>query len=392
MANERPNQQLPLAQVKGTWEDRSNQVFYLLTQNEPAALEQSQELIDRLGRLPPHLRAAADDRLNNVLLATIMNQARYLAVQERYAEAAAALTRNVSLLPKDVWTNLTTLARDYQLNAGQTDAVFAELEEIAAKEGIDGWMDVLFVALRCNDLARARSSIDAGEQWINRTYQLAYDTPDARRDMALLSTMKARLAIAEGRAADALAWYQHAMTLDDFYRTNPSFMYRHLVDMGAMTEALTLIRTDAADPVRAGFWSGLVAYRRGETAAARHHWQRAVQAKLPAEGNASVLEFVLNHYYLGDDANTGLAAAMDLLKDEERSWGALFLAGLGWALRGDMPAARTDMRHARSDIRASGTGRLIPAEMWRFCWELLDAERCDLLKEYFEDDHVQRGA
>lgn len=392
MPNERPNPQLPLAQVKGTWEERESQVFRLLAQNEPAALQQSQELIERLGRVPPHLRAAAGDRLNNVLLAAIMNQARYLAVQERYTEAAATLTRSVPILPEDVRDNLTALARAYYLNAGQTDAVLAEMDAIAVAGDIDAWMDVLFVALRCDDLARARSSIDAGEQWINRTYQLAYDTPEARRDMALLSTMKARLAVAEGRAADALAWFQHAMTLDDFYRNNPSFMYRHLVDMGAMSEALTLIRMDAVNPVRAGFWTGLVDYRRGETGAARHHWQRAAQAELPAEGDASLLEFVLNHYYLGDNESTGLAAAMDLLNSKNPGWGAFFLAGLGWALRGDMQAARTDMRHARSDMRASGGGRLIPAEMWRFCWELLDAERCDLLKEYFEDDHVQRDA
>ena len=81
--------QLPLVQVKGSWEERVAHTARMLGQDDPAALAQSQALIDRLGRLPAQQRAAADHRLDHALMVALQNQARYHAADDRYADAAA---------------------------------------------------------------------------------------------------------------------------------------------------------------------------------------------------------------------------------------------------------------------------------------------------------------
>ena len=374
--------------VKGSWEDRLLQCESLLAQGDPAGFIQIQALIDRIARLPAQQRAAANHRLNSVLLTALRSQAGYYASEERYTDAAAALRFGERHLPESVTNELELTALGFLLSDGQTEAAFAGYEALAHSGNLDAWSDAFFAANRMGDAQRAQTYIEQAERWVSHTHQLAFDTDAARRDQALLAYLKARHAVAQKNGAEALAWYEHAMALDEFYRSEPSYLYRYLVDIGAVAEALTLIRADRADPVRAGFWTGVLAFRQGRHDEAREHWHKATQHKAPADGETPLLETVMSHFYLGDKAGAGLAMTLDTLNNHGHAWGALFLAGLGWALRGNLVTAHTDLRQALTLYRGSGSGRRLPHELWRFCLDLLDSPSHDSLREFFDDGQL----
>lgn len=382
MKNDKP--QLPLVQVKGSWEERIAHTARLLGQDDPAALAQSQALIDRLGRLPAQQRAAADHRLDHALMVALQNQARYHAADERYADAAATMRHGARYFSGETAKDLEIVAMSYLLCDGQTTTALDTLATLAADGDIDSWAELVAAAIRSGEFDYAHRGLEQAQRWVNQTYQAALDAPAARRDQALLANLRARYAVSQGNIAEAVAWYEHAMTLDDFFGSNPSFLYRHLVNMGAAAEAETLLRADTAAPVRSHFWFGLLEQRRGRFDHASRHWQKVTQGELPADDEAVFLEYVLSHYYLGDESGVGLAAVLEVLNTEETSWGALYLAGLGWALRGDMKAAHMDLHLACKLFRSDGGGRLLPNESWLFCRDLLDEEKCESIKEFFD--------
>ncbi|HRI56988.1 MAG TPA: hypothetical protein PK170_07820 [Anaerolineae bacterium] len=385
MTIDNPPPQLQLTQIKGSWEDRVAQVERLLNDDAPTALEQSQTLIDRLCRIPVVQRKAANDRLNDLLISAAMNQARHLAGQENYVAAAATLSRVAPYMPAVIAHDLKIQALNYLLCDGQTNTALSELEALAVSGGaIDFWSDLVWAGIRCNDHAYAQRGLAGAERWVNHTYQGAFDTDAAQRDLALLASLKARYTLACGQYAEAVAWYEHAMTLDEPYSSNPSLLYRHLVNAGAYAEASRLLQRDLDSPIRHGFWNGLLEYRKGHLERAASHWLKVTQHETGAGAESRLFEYILSHYYLGDKSGRGLARVLDTLSGGEVTWGALFLAGLGWALRGDMTAAVKNMQMATREIRSDGQSRRLPAETWRFCRDLLEADRLESIKEFFE--------
>jgi hypothetical protein len=169
------------------------------------------------------------------------------------------------------------------------------------------------------------------------------------------------------------------------YGNNPSLLYRHLVNAEAFAEASKLLRRDVDAPVRYEFWNGLLEYRRGRLEQAVGHWLKVTHREPAADVESRLFEFALCHYYLGDKHGTGLASVLEVLNVSEVTWGALYLAGLGWAMRGDMTAALKNMRLAARMFRRDGQGRLLPNESWWFCHDLVEPERLEMLQEFFED-------
>ncbi len=386
MNYDKSQSQLPLAQVKGSWEERTAHVARQLSNDDPTALAQSQALIDRLSRIPAVQREAANDRLNDLLITAAMNQARHLAGHENYGAAATTLRHVAPYMPAVIAHDLKMQALSYLLCDGQTNSALSEMEALAASSGgIDLWSELVWAGIRCNEHTYAQRGLAEVERWINHSYQGALNTEAAQRDLALLAGLKARYSLARGQYAEAVAWFEHAMTLDETYNSNPSLLYRHLVNAGAYAEASTLLQRDLNNPVRYGFWNGLLEYRRGRMERAASHWLKATQHETSIGAEPRLFEYILSHYYLGDKSGRGLARVLDSLNAGEINWGALFLAGLGWALRGDMTAAVKNMRLAAGEFRGDGQGSRLPAESWHFCRDLLEADRLESIKEYFED-------
>ena len=138
------------------------------------------------------------------------------------------------------------------------------MQRLAEQGALDEWGDLLFTSLTYQQLALADQAVAGAEAWVNRTHPRQLDSEGAQRDQAFVAYMKARLALARGHQAESVAWFEHAMTLDKFYRENPQYFYTQLADAGEFGAAQTLIRRDQKNPVRAGFWQGVVLWRTGQ--------------------------------------------------------------------------------------------------------------------------------
>jgi hypothetical protein len=93
----------------------------------------------------------------------------------------------------------------------------------------------------------------------------------------------------------------------------------------------------------------------------------------------------LAHYYLGDGEKIGLAAALDAIEAGSEFDYVLYpAAGIGWAIHGDMDAAKADLAVAVELYRWELDGRLLHREWWYHCTQLLDAGRLDAIRPYFD--------
>ena len=97
------------------------------------------------------------------------------------------------------------------------------------------------------------------------------------------------------------------------------------------------------------------------------------------------MEFVLAHYYLGDPKGEALGGILRLLKEDRgASWELLFLAGLGWGLRGNLQDARANLSVAVTRRKAMADGAKLPYESWIHAKALLSEEVQAQLSSYFE--------
>jgi hypothetical protein len=64
----------------------------------------------------------------------------------------------------------------------------------------------------------------------------------------------------------------------------------------------------------------------------------------------------------------------------------LFLAGLGWMLRGNVKSARTNFALAVARRKANAEGVKLSAEVWQHCQDLLSEEQQAQIIEYFTTD------
>ena len=300
----------------------------------------------------------------------------YLCGREQYDLALAQHLATQTLLPPELLPEWEQMAAAIRLQAGQTEEALTLMRSQAEQGEIDEWGDLLFASLTYQRVDRAEQAVAGAEAWVNRTYQLQPEDEALQQDRAFVAYLKARLALAQGNLPLSLAWFEHAMVMDNFYRNNPQYLYTLLVDAGAYAEALTLIRRDEKHPVQAGFWHGVLLWRTGQRAEAERQWRKVLQIEKDATGDAQqdldLLELTLTHYYLGDKDGSGLGRVLNATREQGAFWGWFFLAGLGWAQRGDIVAARADFHLAMLRRRSRLEGRKLARNWWRFCADLLD--------------------
>jgi hypothetical protein len=378
--------------IKGSWEDLLLQAQQLAAKQDDGAIDIYHKLIDRLSRLPQAQRHAAESRLQAVMRQAAIDLQYYLSYRDRYEEALAVNEQVRPLLTPAESASFERHAVSMRLQAGDVDGALAALHALAVAGDIDRWGDLLFAALDQQRIDEAQNAVREAETWVNRHHHLNMASEDAKRDLAYVAYLKARLAASQGNGPEALAWYEHASMLEPFYRGNPQYVYTHLLDAGLYGEAETLIRRDREGTIRAAFWQGLIELRRGKTAEAERHWRRAIESELPQDGSVDYLELVLSRYYLGDHDGVGLASVLRAVNEDPDFWGLFFLAGLGWAMRNDMVAARSDMQLALLRRKSLAEGRKLARNWWQFCADLLDESKQAQLTEYFEDAQIQRRA
>jgi len=370
--------------IKGSWEEKLTHGQKLIAAQKDEAIPLLQQIIDRLAQLPVAQRHAANRRLDRILFQAITDLVFYQCYRDQYDAALANTTLAAQLAPPDqarIWEQHSAAIL---LQAGEIEAAFARLENIARAGDLAQWHDLIMHALRHTRLDVAERALLEAEHVVNRI-DAGQDEAAVRQARGQLAYLKAHVALAQDRLDEALAWAEFAMTTSDLFGKNPGFFYVQLVDKGHYDAALKLIRRDQHNPIRASFWGGLAAYRRGEHAQAAAQWRQTLHTALPEEGPVDFLELVMAHYYLGDKEGRGLAIVLDDLRREQTAaFGQLFLAGLGWALRNDRTAAHANFRLAVMRSKSTASGRLLPRFWWAFCTDLLSATTQEEYARYFD--------
>lgn len=378
--------------VKGSWEDLLVQGQQMAARQDDAVIPHLQRLIDRLSKFPAGQRMAANGRLNDLLLQAAIDLQRYLCFRDRYAEALDVNLQARPFLAAALRIGWDAHAAAIQVQAGDLDAGVAAFCQLAETAGMLQWTNAILVAAESGRLELAQSAVLGAERWLNRTYAGAMSEEMARNDLARLCYLRSRLALCAGNADESLAWFEQARTLSQAYVENPQLLYIQMIDQGAYAHAERLLRHEQANSIRAGFWQGIVHLRRNHPSEAQNAWRRVTHLELPEEESTGFLELVLAHYYLGDKEGIGLGSVLNALQADNQNWYVLILAGLGWAMRDDLNAARADLQMALMRQKSEAAGRKLTATWWNFCTDLLNETQQQAIVEFFEHAQIQRHA
>jgi len=383
MMNEQTTPSLQ-APIKGSWEELLLRAQQMIAQQNDDAIGVLHRLIDRLAALPAAQRQMGQQRLEQILHLAATDLVFYLTYRDRYAEAMALIERIQPAVSEERRTHWQRHSAAIRLQSGAVEDGLTALRTLAAAGDIDDWGDFILTALRFDRLEAAADALQQAEHTLGRMVVAGLDDKEAQAQRAQIAYLRARYALATGEISDSLAWTEYAMASDHFFADHPAYFYTHLVENGHYAEALGLIRRDEANFVRAGFWSGLAMQRMGRTAEAEQQWRQLLRTPLPKDEPVDLFEYILTHYYLGDPEGRGLALALDTIREQDDSvHGLFFLAGLGWALRGDMTAAHANLRLALMRSKSTATGRYLPQQWWAFCTDLLAPPPLNSLATYF---------
>jgi hypothetical protein len=118
---------------------------------------------------------------------------------------------------------------------------------------------------------------------------------------------------------------------------------------------------------------------------AERRWRKVRELDLEKSDQAGWMEYILAHYYLGDPEGAGLGMVLETLRRERSApWILFFLAGLGWAVRGDLRIARNDLRLAVLRHKTTADGVKLSLQLWQVSRGLFNEEAQAQLAEFFE--------
>jgi tetratricopeptide (TPR) repeat protein len=376
--------------VKGSWEDLLTQAGRLAANQNDEALPIYEKLVTRLRALPAAQRQASKGRLQNLLKIATINYHTYLSTRERYDEALALIPGIQQLEDENNQDNWEYHAASLLYQAGRTEEALARLRtRIETPEApVVNWGQLAMMYLRLHQADSADQTLEEMAQRIE-TERLAGQTSATQlgEEQALLAGLRANVALDRGDWSAATTYFDQATALDSYYKENPHILYIRLARQKQYETALRYIQNDHHHAVRSGFWHGYVLYHQDKNSEARRQWQKVIGIDVEKTKERSLMEFVLAHYYLGDPEAVALGGVIRLLKEERgASWELLYMAALGWALRGNVQDARANLTLAIVRRKALAEGTHLPHESWLHCQDLLSAELQAQLAEYFEPE------
>jgi tetratricopeptide (TPR) repeat protein len=385
MTTSSKNQKEQQVVIKGSWEDLLNQAHRAAASQNDEAIALYEKVRNGLLRLPEAQRAAQDGRLQEMLEAAAANLHVYLTQRERYDNALAALDQLATIGDEEsqkAWQQRRAMVL---VQAGRTDQALAELRALTTGETVrlTDWGNLVMQYAKLKDFEQATAVIQEAAQW-QSTHG---DVAKANEDAGYLENLRCIVALASGRYAEGVAHFEAASRLDPYYRERPYLLYARLVFYGQLDLALPWIQRDTRHPIRSSFWHGVVLKRQGKGEVARRQWEGVIRSITPQTDNEQFIELVLSFYYLGDPEGQGLNGVLRALQSGGvQSWVLLFLAGLGWMLRGSLTNARTNFALAVSRRKAQAEGSKLSAELWQHCQDLLDAEAQAQIVDYFQTE------
>jgi tetratricopeptide (TPR) repeat protein len=388
MSSRSPEADVQTPVVSGSWEDLLSQARALTLSDADAAVAIYTKLIDRLSAMPAKRRAAGNRRLQRILDDALVGLHTHYVMLGQYDEALAAISQSLELLDDESQrAQMRVRAGKVRIQKGEIEAGNAQLlaEATSTGETLQAWADTAVAYAEAGRVDDAAAALDAMARVVAEAApddESAGETTRTRE--AVVAWLRASVAAEIGDAEQAVAHAEAAIALNESYRQRMHALYTRLVRLGRDDLALRYIQRDQVHPMRSGFWHGLVLRHQGRTDDALQTWRSIAEADLTKGTNVDFTEYILSHFALGDARRAGLTYVMEALgRSEAVSWDLVFMAGLGWAVNGNMTNARNSMALARAQFRANALGHQLPGLTWYICGELLEPARREPLAEYF---------
>ena len=394
---QRPTQGSTKGPVKGSWEDLFQQAQQFARNYNDAAIPLYRRVVDGLAALPPAARKAGNNRLHNIMMAAGLDLQGYYNVLGRYDDALATIDQLRGLVSPDEQEMLDSLIIDILIQAARTDEAFARLRTTAEAPDADlgDWGQLVMAYVRAKQPEAAFPVLDAMAQQLEQRKTTEQtkgegkssesDQVQFQRDQGYILGLRAVATLEAGQIDAGIALFDEILRLGGSYADNLHLLYGRLLHQGRYDDALRYIERDQKRVVRATFWRGVALKHKGEETRARHAFENAIQQESIQRDMESMMEHILAYYYLGDPQAQGLEIVLRAIREQRApSWILMYLAGLGWAIRGDANAARTNIELAMVQRKSAAEGIKLPYHYWFFAQDLLTADQLTLLAIFFE--------
>lgn len=374
--------------IKGSWEALLADAQELASTQNDEAIPIFQKIVGRLSKLPQAQRQASGERLQKILMMGGISFQAYLTLRSRYEEALEILA-----LLATVGSAEDLLYAQFQRSlvlfiAERDDEAFALLhQQVRAPDAdISDWGHIVINYLRRDRLEEAKQAIEAAIVWVDSRYAHGMVTQEELPQWrGYIDSLRADVAIKAGNWTSATIYYEQAMAADDLYKENVHLFYTSLMQAGQPLLALPYMKRDQRHPIRSGFWQGVAHHRLGDREQALNDWDKVLAADLEKSEEESFSEYVLTHYYLGDEERIGLGNVLRVLQENRRhEWQVLFLAALGWAIQGKLENAEADLQFAVNQRKLTAAGAKLPYQVWTYLRDLVDEETQERFSKYFD--------
>lgn len=385
--NQRPPSQPAPRRVQGSWEDLFRQAQQHARNYNDLAIPLYEKIVDGLLALPESARQSANRRLHNLMMAAGLDLQGYYNVRDGYDEALAVVEKLKAAAGENEREMFDTLITDILLLSGRTEEAFARLRAVAeapdAKLG--DWGALVAAYVKAEQPAGALPLLDLMDAQVAEKYADG-DSPEAGNDRAYVLGLRALATVDVGDIDEGVRLFEQVIESGGAYAANLHLLYGRLIHRGRYDEALRYIGMDQKEhPVRAGFWRGVVLHHKGNTAQSRTVFETVTAADVGKTDRGSMMEFILAHYYLGDPNATGLEIVLRALREQRApNWAMLYLAGIGWVLREDMGAARSNLQLAATQRKSSADGAKLPKHYWFFARDITPADKHATLLPFFD--------
>jgi tetratricopeptide (TPR) repeat protein len=343
--------------------------------NYTSAYADFQRLSERLATLKPAVLNRRPE-LHNLLLLSLGRQAEIHHFQGEFEQAMRLYERLIEIAPqsRDNWQRNIALVR---IDMGQAEAGLDELRAQAVAHPADFrlW---LTIGLECEALGR----LDEAEDHLQRAAKRAVDADDqVDAYLALFDFYRAQGRVAEALAAWEQAWAAHGH--------EPGYvfpLYQMMWETGDLERAHEYLSQEK-NPLRKGFYQGLLATGEGKTDEAAKHWKRVTKM--------NPLEFEEGHEAWAEAALRVNHPPQEIIAALGTVWesGDLNLQGL--ILQAAAEARIEHLDHAQNALDVARSIRLrsrprqekLSAASWALFDELVaDEETKRQLRHYFEGE------
>jgi tetratricopeptide (TPR) repeat protein len=364
--------------VSDSYEDIYARAMSNMAQGDyESAYDSFLRLSERLSGLKPALLDRRPE-LRSLFLLSLTRQAEIHYIQGELEKAMQLYQRLLELAPesKDNWQQAMAMTR---IDMGEVEAGLDELRAQAVAHPGDHQL-WLAIGMECEALGR----LDEAEENLQRAARLATGSDDETDAyLALFDFYRAQGQVDEALAAWDQAWAAHGHTPGYVFP-----LYQMMWEIGDLERAHEYLNQEK-NPLRKGFYQGILAISEGAPDQARKHWRRVAQMN-PLEfdeGHEAWAEAALR---VDQPPQEVIAALGALLESGDLTPRGLILQAVAEARIGHSEHAENMLKIARSlGLRSRPRQEKLTAAHWVLFDELVaDDEIKHQLRHYFEQEEA----